>query len=210
MFCKRCGKEIEDSSKFCKYCGGSITEEAILQNSTSNGVDGPPEKEAANENFHIKDNYSENLVFSTKSQLILMRVLQIVALLAFLGPFIRYKIFSISINGFELTIAHSFQDAIDFGSDPLNVFLMFVLLIGIGNLLLTFIEKKSNEMKTVSGNALLAVIGLILFRVTMQYYYQMADYDMAMIKIAWGWWSAVIAYVAIWLMRFIPKRESID
>ena len=25
MYCKNCGKEIEQDSKFCKYCGGSVS-----------------------------------------------------------------------------------------------------------------------------------------------------------------------------------------
>ncbi|MFP4466475.1 MAG: zinc ribbon domain-containing protein [Candidatus Goldiibacteriota bacterium] len=25
MFCRHCGKKIEDDSKFCRYCGGSVT-----------------------------------------------------------------------------------------------------------------------------------------------------------------------------------------
>lgn len=26
MFCKNCGKEIDDNSKFCQYCGAKIVE----------------------------------------------------------------------------------------------------------------------------------------------------------------------------------------
>ena len=25
MFCKNCGKEIDDGSKFCQYCGANLT-----------------------------------------------------------------------------------------------------------------------------------------------------------------------------------------
>ena len=35
MYCKHCGKEIADDSKFCQHCGGKLIEEQI-KNSTWN------------------------------------------------------------------------------------------------------------------------------------------------------------------------------
>ena len=29
MYCKHCGKEISDDSKFCRYCGGNLVEEQV-------------------------------------------------------------------------------------------------------------------------------------------------------------------------------------
>lgn len=34
MFCKHCGKEINDDSTFCKYCGKKVTEDSIEHNKT--------------------------------------------------------------------------------------------------------------------------------------------------------------------------------
>jgi len=31
MFCDKCGKQIEDSSKFCEYCGGDVANVATCQ-----------------------------------------------------------------------------------------------------------------------------------------------------------------------------------
>ena len=33
MFCIFCGKEIEDNSKFCAYCGGVIDETKVIEES---------------------------------------------------------------------------------------------------------------------------------------------------------------------------------
>ena len=35
MYCKHCGKEIADDSKFCQYCGGSQTTENASPNDVS-------------------------------------------------------------------------------------------------------------------------------------------------------------------------------
>lgn len=31
MFCKHCGKEINEDAKFCQYCGGNISNEVVIQ-----------------------------------------------------------------------------------------------------------------------------------------------------------------------------------
>jgi len=37
MFCKYCGKEIEDNSAFCKYCGKSLTDDSGNENRSNAG-----------------------------------------------------------------------------------------------------------------------------------------------------------------------------
>ena len=37
MFCKQCGKEIKDGSKFCKYCGSEVNN-AVTSNKTTSNV----------------------------------------------------------------------------------------------------------------------------------------------------------------------------
>ncbi len=32
MFCGNCGKEIEDTSEFCSYCGAAVEKEAPAEN----------------------------------------------------------------------------------------------------------------------------------------------------------------------------------
>lgn len=40
MYCKHCGKEIADDSKFCRYCGTDLSEhDSIVSESTDNDVD---------------------------------------------------------------------------------------------------------------------------------------------------------------------------
>lgn len=48
MFCKNCGKEIADDSKFCSFCGTSTeSEDAVLNNVHEN------EKKETDENKHL-------------------------------------------------------------------------------------------------------------------------------------------------------------
>ena len=35
MFCKICGKAIEDNSKFCKYCGANLIDEVKSKQTTN-------------------------------------------------------------------------------------------------------------------------------------------------------------------------------
>ena len=37
MFCSRCGKQINDSSKFCEFCGAPISETGNVQQTTAAG-----------------------------------------------------------------------------------------------------------------------------------------------------------------------------
>ena len=32
MYCQKCGKQIDDGSDFCKYCGSKINGEAVSRN----------------------------------------------------------------------------------------------------------------------------------------------------------------------------------
>ncbi|MGN1113742.1 MAG: zinc-ribbon domain-containing protein [Oscillospiraceae bacterium] len=50
MFCKKCGKEIKDNSKFCAYCGYNIN-----QLSTDN---------SSNININTKTNDHTNIIFA--------------------------------------------------------------------------------------------------------------------------------------------------
>lgn len=43
MFCKECGKQIDDNSKFCMFCGASFNEADISDNVITNLVDEPAE-----------------------------------------------------------------------------------------------------------------------------------------------------------------------
>ena len=40
MFCKKCGREVPDGSKFCTYCGENLENTTVIFNSVNN-VNGP-------------------------------------------------------------------------------------------------------------------------------------------------------------------------
>jgi hypothetical protein len=59
MYCRNCGKQIEDDSRFCEYCGASLANDSqgtqgfqsaspILPNATTNRIFAPDVKFAAN------------------------------------------------------------------------------------------------------------------------------------------------------------------
>ena len=37
MYCKKCGKQIADNSKFCKYCG-TLVDESLETDSTNDSI----------------------------------------------------------------------------------------------------------------------------------------------------------------------------
>ena len=58
MYCKHCGKEIADDSKFCRYCGTDLTEhDSIVSESTDNDVDASTDNVS---NFSSSDETSSN------------------------------------------------------------------------------------------------------------------------------------------------------
>ena len=57
MFCTKCGKEIDDSAKFCKYCGSPV------EIDTEEPLETPPEMNIAEETEELKE-----LVFQPKNR----------------------------------------------------------------------------------------------------------------------------------------------
>lgn len=57
MYCKHCGKEIEDGSKFCNYCGGEQESQEPIQTEsleTSTITDSETQSTGERENFIIQ------------------------------------------------------------------------------------------------------------------------------------------------------------
>ncbi len=57
MYCKHCGKEIADDSKFCQHCGGSQFESSAATSTEANT--NSPQKEKVLEIPTIKTNFTE-------------------------------------------------------------------------------------------------------------------------------------------------------
>lgn len=90
MFCPSCGKEIEDTSKFCKYCGYQITQpyEQKQQKNTVNELTSPDLNNLQKPKNDIK--------------LIIGIVLVLFVLAAFGGYFIYKSMFSLHKQALEL------------------------------------------------------------------------------------------------------------
>ena len=43
MYCKNCGKEIEDDSSFCPYCGSSVNKKIVVESKATKGDKGNSE-----------------------------------------------------------------------------------------------------------------------------------------------------------------------
>lgn len=43
MYCKNCGKEIEDDSSFCPYCGSSVDKKIVVESKATKGDKGNSE-----------------------------------------------------------------------------------------------------------------------------------------------------------------------
>lgn len=46
MFCSNCGKEIQDSAKFCKYCSAAVSDDKEPEKAVASSVSDEPEKPA--------------------------------------------------------------------------------------------------------------------------------------------------------------------
>lgn len=57
MYCKHCGKQIADDSKFCQHCGGNL--EDIITTSTTEVASESPSKEKVVEIPTIKANFTD-------------------------------------------------------------------------------------------------------------------------------------------------------
>lgn len=55
MYCKHCGKEIADDSKFCQYCGGRI-DTPILDSKEEDSIENPAEEDNTTPQIVIKTN----------------------------------------------------------------------------------------------------------------------------------------------------------
>lgn len=218
MYCNRCGKKIESNSKFCKYCGTCIVEDGVQEINGLNknlfpALDARQELLSNFEDYDLDEEKSPLemehktlLCSNTANQLILIRLLLFVSLLAFFGPFVQYIIFDgVGINGIEFIIAQSIQGTVDFENDPINIFLILSLVVEIVNLVTTFIDPDILECKFISINTFLALVGLITFRATMSFYYQISEYEMSLTKIGWGWWLSVILCITVLVIPFITK-----
>lgn len=66
MYCKHCGKEISDDSKFCQYCGGKQDVNYSTPNSIHNNNDDKDKKVKVVEipTIKIKTNFSETTKWS--------------------------------------------------------------------------------------------------------------------------------------------------
>ena len=228
MFCPNCKQSIPEDSKFCKYCGARIAQDrqqepeekkepgdSMLEARQRLIDDFEYEKASASAKEpgywapKTRAGNEESAIASLKR--VFIRMLQIAGFLIFFGPFVRIAFFGgISISGFEFATTYSPRELLEFGSDPVNIFLILSLLAGGLNILLSFADGSPDGVKIVSGNSLLALAGLILFRVTFSFYYEMSEYDMALIQMDWGWWAAIIMYAAAWAIRFIPDGTQYD
>ena len=64
MYCKNCGKQIEDSSKFCEFCGASLTDDRqqIQPTEVQSGIPPPPP------NFPYQQGYSQPIQVQNQPQ----------------------------------------------------------------------------------------------------------------------------------------------
>ncbi|WP_291490180.1 zinc-ribbon domain-containing protein, partial [Desulfurella sp.] len=93
MFCPNCGKEIDDSSKFCKFCGYNITQQ-------------DKQKQEEKQTNTPKDSLKPDLKVIQKpkndSLLVVIIVVVLIAIAAFGGYFVYKSMFSLHKKALEL------------------------------------------------------------------------------------------------------------
>ncbi|MGC8706430.1 MAG: ankyrin repeat domain-containing protein [Desulfurella sp.] len=93
MFCPNCGKEIDDSSKFCKYCGYNITQQNEQKQET---------KQADTSKDSLKTDLNITQKPKNDSLLVSIIVIILIAIAAFGGYFVYKSMFSLHKKALEL------------------------------------------------------------------------------------------------------------
>lgn len=191
MFCGKCGKEIVDDTKFCKYCGSPVmTRETVSA----------PEKSSEKNQFQNNSSESSN-VFLNK----IARIALVLALVFFCCPFVMVSCGSetAEVSGMEVMVGKDFGDEEVIGDDtPANVFLILAFLAGVGALGFTFADK---TYRTTGVTALTTVsaLGIIVFRANFfDYYKELQGYEIY-IQFRWGWTMTLLAYILAFLCSLL-------
>ena len=197
MFCQKCGREIGEASKFCKYCGACILEKNTekvmdfkgldtssfdVRQEVVNGFENNETEKNANINERTGTSFTNveikgKLSFATKIALMF-------ALVFFFCPFVMLSCGgeTVDISGFEFMIAQDLSGERVVEEEPANVFLAVAFLAGVFGLM------ASSEKKASSVLIVIALSMLILFRITFFQYYEVGEYkNSGMIEFQWGW-----------------------
>ena len=191
MFCGKCGKEITDDTKFCKYCGSPVM--------TREPVSTPA---VASERSHSQSNLSESSnAFLNK----IARIALVFSLVFFCCPFVMVSCGteSAEVSGIEVMVGKDFDDEEVLGEDtPANAFLIFAFLAGAGALGFTFADKTYRTMGVVVLTTVSA-LGIIGFRTNFfDYYKELQGYE-SYIQFRWGWTITLLAYILAFLCSLL-------
>lgn len=187
MFCGKCGKEITDGTKFCKYCGSPVMTKKSVCTS-----DVPSEKSDSQNSSSESSN-----VFLNK----IARIALMLSLVFFCCPFVMVSCGSetAEVSGMEVMIGKDFGDEEVMGDDtPANVFLILAFLAGAGALGFTFADK-TYRTKGVTALTTVSTLGIIVFRANFfDYYKELQGYE-SYIQFRWGWTMTLLAYIVAFL-----------
>lgn len=147
MFCKSCGKEVDNSTKYCKYCGAAVSQTAVANGINSGGPPVSEENKVAVTLPDVQQMFSSKINVGTIFGCIS-------GLLLFFGAFFSWLTARISIFGMSTSYSAP-GIKMSYG--------IWVIITGVLSVILSFIISKKNRAFGFLILGIISVIDILVF-----------------------------------------------